>query len=93
MKPNIVGDSTEKAVESYDNIKKALKGLMELARISSPSDDDIYFNLAQDNIIVLYQNVIDLIMNDNGIKQLQKKLRESEISKDTYINKFLQSNK
>jgi len=93
MKPNIVGDSTEKAVESYENIKKALKGLMELARISSPSDDDIYFNLAQDNIIVLYQNVIDLIMNDNGIKQLQKKLRESEISKDTYINKFLQSNK
>ena len=93
MKPNIVGDSTEKAVESYENIKKALKGLMELARISSPSDDDIYFNLAQDNIIVLYQNVIDLIMNDNGIKQLQKKLRESEISKDTYINKFLQNNK
>ena len=93
MKPNTIGDSSEKAVESYENIKKALKGLMELARISSPSDDDIYFNLAQDNIIVLYQNVIDLIMNDNGIKQLQKKLRESEISKDTYINKFLQSNK
>ncbi|MFX1392992.1 MAG: hypothetical protein ACFFAH_05380 [Promethearchaeota archaeon] len=93
MKPNTIGKSTEKAVESYDNIKKALKGLMELARINSPSDNDIYFNLAQDNIIVLYQNVIDLIMNDNGIKQLQKKLQESELNKDTQINRFLQSNK
>ena len=93
MKPNTIGESTEKAVESYENVKKALKGLMDIARISSPSDNDIYFKLAQDNIIVLYHNIIDLILNDNGLKQLKKKLRESEISKDAQINKFLQSYK
>jgi hypothetical protein len=93
MKPSVFEESIEKAVKSYNNIKKALKGLMDIVRISNPSDNDIYFKLAQDNIIVLYHSVVDLIMNDNGIKQLKKKLRESEISKDTHINKFLQSNK
>lgn len=93
MKPSVIEESIEKAVKSYNNIKKALEGLMDIVRISNPSDNDIYFKLAQDNIIVLYHSVVDLIMNDNGIKQLKKKLRESEISKDTHINKFLQSNK
>lgn len=93
MKPSVIEESIEKAVKSYNNIKKALKGLMDIVRISNPSDNDIYFKLAQDNIIVLYHSVVDLIMNDNGIKQLKKKLQESEISKDTHINKFLQSNK
>ncbi|MFX0189010.1 MAG: hypothetical protein ACFE8A_14890 [Candidatus Hodarchaeota archaeon] len=93
MKPNSIDESIEKAVKSYDNIKKALKGLLDIVRISNPSENDIYFKLAQDNIIVLYQNVIDLIMNDNGIKQLKNKLRESEKSKNTQINKFFQSNK
>ena len=93
MKPNAIEESIEKAVKSYDNIKKALKGLMDIARISNPSDNDIYFKLAQDNIIVLYHSVVELIMNANGTKLLKNKLRDSETSKDTLINRFLQSNK
>lgn len=91
MKPDIINDSTEKAVKSFDTIKKALKGLMEIARISAPTENDLYFKLTLDNIVVLYGNIIDLITNDIGIKQLKKKLQKSEISKKTPL-KFLQSN-
>ena len=93
IKPNTIVDSSEKAVTSFNNIKKALKGLMEIVRISTPSENDLYFKLALDNIIVLYGNIIDIIMNDTGMKQLKKKLQESEVCNDTYINNFLQSNK
>ena len=91
MKPDIINDSTEKAVKSFDNIKEALKGLLEIARISAPTENDLYFKLTLDNIVVLYGNIIDLITNDIGIKQLKKKLQASKISKKTPL-KFLQSN-
>lgn len=91
IKPDAIIDSKEKAVKSFDTIKKALKGLMEIARISTPSEDDLYFKLALDNIVILYKNIIDLITNEYGIKQLRKKLQESEISKNAPF-KFLYSN-
>ena len=91
MKQDAINDSTEKAVKSFDTIKKALKGLIEIARISAPTENDLYFKLTLDNIVVLYGSIIDLITNDIGIKQLRKKLQASEISKETPL-KFLQSN-
>ncbi|TFG01286.1 MAG: hypothetical protein EU540_04085 [Promethearchaeota archaeon] len=91
MKTDAISDSTEKAVKSFDNIEKTLKGLMEIARISAPTENDLYFKLTLDNIIVLYGNIIDLITNDSGIKQLKKKFHDLEISKKTPL-KFLESN-
>jgi len=91
MKTDVINDSREKAEKSFDNIIKALKGLMEIARISAPTENDLYFKLTLDNIVVLYGNIIDLITNDSGIKQLKKKLHDLEISKKTPL-KFLESN-
>ena len=91
MKTDAINDSMEKAVKSFDTIKKALKGLMEIAKISAPTEDDLYFKLTLDNIVVLYGNIIDLITNDSGIKQLKKKLHDLEISKKAPL-KFLESN-
>lgn len=92
IKSNSVVSSTEKAVKNFDNIKESLKGLMDILRISSPPEDDIYYELGKDNIIVLYHNLIDLIMNNDGISQLRRKLKDSEYkldvpSTDFYISK------
>ena len=65
---------------------------MDILRISSPTEDNIYFELGKDNIIVLYHNIIDLILNDDGVSQLRRKLKNSEYkldipSTDFYISK------
>lgn len=92
IKSNSVVSSTEKAVKNFDNIKESLKGLMDILSISSPTEDNIYFELGKDNIIVLYHNIIDLILNDDGVSQLRRKLKNSEYkldipSTDFYISK------
>ena len=85
--------STEKAVVSFDKIKESLKGLLDILRIVSPSDKDIYFQLGKDNIIVLYHNLIDLILNEDGVKQLKRKFKDSEVKLDIPSTDFLRSKK
>ena len=89
IKSNILINSAEKAEKNFENIKKTIKGLMEIIRIYSPSETDIYLQLARDNIIVLYQNLIDLILNDDGVKQLKQKLKDSEIKLENLSNELL----
>ena len=85
--------STEKAVVSFDKIKESLKGLLDILRIISPSDNDIYYQLGKDNIICLYHNLIDLILNENGVKQLKHKFKDSEVKLDIPSTDFLRSKK
>ena len=80
-KTNSMVDSSEKAQKSFDNIRKTLKGINDVLRICLTSED-LYFKLCQDNIIVLYHSIMDLILNNEGIKDLRKKLRDSEIKFD-----------
>ncbi len=94
IKTNIKTETTEvepvaeKAVEKFENIKESIKGLYEILKIMSPNDNDIYFKLAQDNIIVLYHNLFGLISNENDIKQIAKKLKSSELKSDIPLGDF-----
>ena len=90
---NSIISSTEKAVISFDKIKESLKGLLDILRIISPSDNDIYYQLGKDNIICLYHNLIDLILNENGVKQLKHKFKDSEVKLDIPSTDFLRSKK
>lgn len=71
--------SAENAVEKFENIKETIKGIYDILKIIIPSENDIYFKLAIDNISVLYQNMLDLISNDNATKQLSKKIENSKL--------------
>ena len=93
IKSNSIISSTEKAVKNFDNIKESLKGLMDILRISSPTENDIYYKLGKDNVINLYHNLIDLILNEDGIRQLRRKLKDSEIKLDIPSADFIQSKK
>jgi len=70
--------SAENAVEKFEKIKEAVKGLYDVLKIISPSENDIYFKIGVDNISVLYQNMLDLISNDNA-KHVSKKIESSEL--------------
>lgn len=70
--------SAENAVEKFEKIKDTIKGLYDILKIISPSENDIYFKMGVDNISVLYQNMLDLISNDNA-KHISKKIESSEL--------------
>ncbi len=81
IKPNTTMDTTDQAVKNFENIKKSLKGLYEIMSINI-SQNDIYFKLASDNLIGLYHNFLDLMLNENGAKHIKKKLRSCELEAD-----------
>jgi hypothetical protein len=62
-------------------LKKSLQGLHEILRITLDADD-IYYKMGLDNIIGVYQNFLEMMLNDYGARQFMRKLRNSEIDID-----------
>ncbi len=79
IKPTM--DTTEQAIKNFKNIKESLKGIFEILSINF-SQNDIYFKLASDNLVGLYHNFLDLMLNESGAKQIKKKLRSCELEAD-----------
>lgn len=74
-------ESTEKALNNFENIKECIQGLFEILKITLPSEN-IYFKLGQDNIEALYQNFLELMVNDLGAQKFMQKLKNSELDLD-----------
>ena len=72
--------SAESAVKKFEKIKETIKGIYDILKIITPSENDIYYQIGIDNLSVLYQNMLDLISNDNATKQLSKKIESSELT-------------
>jgi len=83
--PNFTSEMKKKAEENLENIKKSIKGLYEILNINF-SDEDIYFKLGQDNLLGLYENFLDLILNEYGLRKLVKKIKDSEIDLDIALD-------
>jgi len=82
---NTTLETTENAIKKFENIKESIKGIYDILKITAPSDNDIYFQLGVDNIIALYNNILDLISNNNAVKQINKKLENSESLADLLL--------
>jgi hypothetical protein len=87
IRPNAAMDSSESALKNFHNIQESIKGLFEIISINL-SEKDIYFKLAADNIEALYQNFLDLIMNENGAHLIKKKLKNAELEADIPLGKL-----
>jgi len=74
-------ESTKKALTNFENIKECIQGLFEILKITLPSEN-IYFQLGQDNIEALYQNFLELMVNDLGVQKFMQKLKNSEVDLD-----------
>jgi len=78
---DVVYQSTKKALDNFENIKECIQGLYEILKIALPSEN-LYFNIGQDNIEALYENLLELMVNDLGTIELMKKLKSAEIDLD-----------
>jgi hypothetical protein len=78
---DVVYQSTKKALDNFENIKECIQGLYEILKITLPSEN-LYFNMGQDNIEALYENLLELMVNDLGTIELMKKLKSAEIDLD-----------
>ncbi len=80
-------ETLDKAVQNYINIAECLKGISDIVHISL-SKDDFYTELTMDNLVILHNNILDLIENDEGVKQLKRKILNKEIKVDRTLNFF-----
>ncbi|GAH02154.1 unnamed protein product [marine sediment metagenome] len=80
--------SKEKAEKNFKNIKAAVKGLYEILDLSL-SEDDFYYEAGKDNITAIYKNLIELLLNEYGLRQLLKKIQNSEVDLNIVLNEYL----
>ncbi|NVM44013.1 MAG: hypothetical protein HWN79_03760 [Candidatus Lokiarchaeota archaeon] len=80
--------SKEKAEMNFENIKDAVKGLYEILDLSL-REDDFYYEAGKDNITAIYKNLIDLLLNEFGLRQLVKKIQNSEVELNIVLNEYL----
>jgi len=80
--------SKEKAEMNFENIKDAVKGLYEILDLSL-REDDFYYEAGKDNITAIYKNLIDLLLNEFGLRQLLKKIQNSEVELNIVLNEYL----
>lgn len=85
---NYTGRKTQKAVQNFENIKTAVKGLYEILDLSL-SEDNFYYEAGKDNITEVYKNLIELLLNDYGLRQLLKKIHNSEVDLNIVLNEYL----
>ncbi|MFW9936806.1 MAG: hypothetical protein ACFFD5_04110 [Candidatus Thorarchaeota archaeon] len=78
-------ESRKKALINFENMKECIQGLYELSKIIIPPDS-IYSQIAQDNIEALYENFIELMINEAGAKHFIEKLKRSEVDLDISLD-------
>lgn len=83
-----VFESTKKAMTNFENIKDCIQGLFEILKINL-SHENIYFQMGQDNIEALYQNLVELMINDLGTIEFMKRLKNAEIDLDLPLDNLL----
>ena len=81
-------NATEKAEKNFENIKESIKGLYEVLSIIG-NEDDIYFQAGEDNIVGLYQNFVELLTNEYGLRQLVKNLKKSKLELNITLDELV----
>lgn len=80
----------EKAEKNFKNIKESIKGLYEILSINfEDSEENLYFEAGEENLMGLYQNLVELLTNEYGLRQLLKKINKSEIDLNIVLNERL----
>jgi len=77
----------EKALVNFKNIKESIKGLYDVLNLGV--SEDLYFNAGKENIEGLYQNILELMMNDSGLRKVAKKIQNSEMEIDISLDEYL----
>ena len=76
-----LAELTKKAFDNFENIKECIQGLYDILKITLTSEN-MYFNLGQDNIEALYENLLEMMINERGTIGFMKKLKTAEVDLD-----------
>ena len=80
-------DLIEKAQNNFANIQTSIQGLYNILKIlSCETEDDLLCSLGIENLSNLYQNYLELMLNDYGMRQIVKKIRDAEIDLDISLD-------
>ncbi|MFX0011236.1 MAG: hypothetical protein ACFE9R_13045 [Candidatus Hermodarchaeota archaeon] len=82
-----LAELTKRAFYNFENIKECIQGLYDILKIALTSEN-MYFNLGQDNIEALYENFLELMINDRGTVEFMKKLKTAEVDLDLPLGKL-----
>ncbi len=83
-----VFEFTKQSLTNFENIKECIQGIYEVLKINL-SHENIYFQVGQDNLEALYQNLLELMVNDLGTIEFMKKLKNAEIDLDLPLDNLL----
>ena len=83
-----VFELAKQSLTNFENIKECIQGLYEILKINL-SHEIIYFQVGQDNLEALYQNLLELMVNDIGTIEFMKKLKNAEIDLDLPLDNLL----
>ena len=72
---------SNKAVKNYEIMKESIKGIHEVLKLVLNEKDTLY-KVGMDNLLGLYDNFLQLMMNEYGTIALIKKIRHSRINID-----------
>jgi hypothetical protein len=79
--------ASEKAEKNFENIKKSIKGLYEILNFIG-NEDDIYHQAGEDNIVGLYQNFVELLTNEYGLRQIVRSLKNAKLELNITWDEF-----
>jgi hypothetical protein len=85
---NDVFKLTKQSLTNFENIKECIQGIYEVLKINL-SHENIYFQIGQDNVEALYQNLLELMVNELGTIEFMKKLKNAEIDLDLPLDNLL----
>jgi len=83
-----VFELAKQSLRNFENIKECIQGIYEVLKINL-SHENIYFQIGQDNMEALYQNLLELMVNDVGTIEFMKKLKNAEIDLDLPLDNLL----
>ncbi len=83
-----VFELTKQSLINFENIKECIQGIYQVLKINL-SYDNIYFQIGQDNMEALYQNLLELMINDVGTIEFMKKLKNAEIDLDLPLDNLI----
>jgi len=78
----------KQSLTNFENIKECIQGIYEVLKINL-STENIYFQIGQDNMEALYQNLLELMVNNVGTIEFMKKLKNAEIDLDLPLDSLL----
>jgi len=78
---------THKAEENFTVIKKSIKGIHEVLKLVL-NENHFFYKIAMDNLLGLYDNFLQLMMNEYGANHFIRELRNSKIDIDISLDEF-----